>query len=696
MKLLKRISKFFDNKKILRVWFLGLFILYVLNFLRPFFVNDFRMSFNYFDETSYWESLESFLHGEVIYRDYIWDYGILYVVLGIPFYLILGKSFFAVYFVRYVVFGALGIGLSYFVARKFFKGKWLLLLFSFLFLFNVNKWFTSLRSLLPEASLILIFYGFLNKRKKEYLFGSFLLSLAFLGSIEYFSASILVMLIFYCFSFNKYPFNLKILVFKIFIISFFPITYLIYLAKNEALVSFFYFYKQIGKSFWISPPCKAIYIRWVDFLALKNTSNIYDFWIQLNENLLTVNLYVFPLVTLILIFIVLKKVIKKDRIFILSFLTYYLLGYSRLILTPCVSRIEYNLFSFFFVFVFLFRLIKNKVFFSILTFWFFVSFNYSSSLKNIFEIKKAIKEVGKTSFFEKGKIRLPSDFIQDYEEIISFVENNTNKNDFVLDYPNSFYHLITERKTPISAPTICYYQLASHYEEKAYFELLKNPPKLIIINTYNGVFFQIGQNFKTKFHTIGENFYFQGTKSPIEDFIEKNYKVVLKNSKAWVLEKRQKEIESILVLVPISNLDNLNFLGNSKKDVLIKFKLGKNKSLNISSDKFKDVDIAKVRFKLNGSIKYFDKYFLGIGFGTNYGIVNPKSGYVMSGEWQDLWFELPKFTDENEEVNSLYFISTINRGILPFEKERELLIESLRFYKINPELKFEDTEMEDI
>jgi len=44
------------------------------------------------DPQLYWQSLSDFAVGKIIYRDFYWEYGFLYLALGLPFFLLLGGT----------------------------------------------------------------------------------------------------------------------------------------------------------------------------------------------------------------------------------------------------------------------------------------------------------------------------------------------------------------------------------------------------------------------------------------------------------------------------------------------------------------------------------------------------------------------------------------------------------------------------
>ena len=78
---------------------------------------DFDQNFGYLDFQLYYQSLHDLVGGKIIYRDFYWEYGILYLGLGLPLFLLLQKSFLSTVLIRIFLFPALGFWVSWLNGR---------------------------------------------------------------------------------------------------------------------------------------------------------------------------------------------------------------------------------------------------------------------------------------------------------------------------------------------------------------------------------------------------------------------------------------------------------------------------------------------------------------------------------------------------------------------------------------------------
>ena len=145
-----------------------LLMLFYLIFLIFRFLNfDFNSQLGYLDLQLYWQGLADLSAGKVIYRDFYWEYGFLYLLIGMPFFILLNKTFFASIFIRVIILPSISIFLSFLLGKELLNKKSLILFLFLLLLYGVNNDFVSLRHLLPEFGLLTVILGTeFNNRKK--------------------------------------------------------------------------------------------------------------------------------------------------------------------------------------------------------------------------------------------------------------------------------------------------------------------------------------------------------------------------------------------------------------------------------------------------------------------------------------------------------------------------------------------------
>jgi hypothetical protein len=695
------LSKHLKNKSSL--WWLWVTVLFLLNLskiLSPFIKGDFTYVLNFNDDATFWNSLDSFIHGKVIYRDYIWDYGLLYVILASPFYLLFNQSFLSVILIKEIFFPLLSIIISIVIGKLFFKNYKLLFFLTLLCIFYVNNSFISLRYLIPELGLALFIIALKTKNLKKSYLASFIIGISFLGALEYaiaslFSSAIALLI----FSSKKFPFSKNQIIKLITLSTSIPLIYFFLLYSQNALKPFFEFYSQISNSFIASSPNPTLFPRLSQLDAIFN-SNSSNFSQNLQIFLQSLNFYLIPLFCLFLIF---KLIFKKNNTslnYLIPFLLYYLLTYYRIIVTPDVLRLQYN-FTLFFVALLIFhKYLPKKLSFTLIT-WIFLTSHFLSNQNHLFNLFK-IPQKNDTQSASTQKTILPVSkaYSQDLSAILDYIGKNTKPSDSIYSYPSGSYHLLSKRKYNYTSPTACYDFLVPSLAKKTLEQFNTNTPALIILNTTNGITCQFGLTLKYKYHSQANNLFIEGPLSPLEEFITKNYEIALKTKYAWVLKPARNTPNNQSLFTPIQtewniNYQNVKLISNQTHNTFT-FQTQNNKPIiTFQSKNLNNAYIGKITLKLNNYLKPLTRYRWGLFFETSLGNEIITNGLFTSGDWQDLWFYIPSFKDRYRQTNSVSLILSPNYGFLPIGEKLEIQIKQIEIFTPNTNLEIDDTQTQD-
>jgi len=681
----------------LKIGFLIFFLLFFASLLLNYSSFDWEKNFGYLDHQLYWQNLQDLATGKVIYRDFFWEYGFLYLALGLPFFLLGGKTFFGSTLVRLLIFPLMALLFSFLLGRDLLKKGYLLLFLFLLLLFGVNSDFTSFRHLLPELGLIFLIIGFEKKRQKQFLLGSFLIGLSLTSSLEYGLAIFISLCFYFLLTFFRKPGRLvlKQAAVALAVIALSALPYFLYLWLNQSLKNFFLYTWQYAQSFYFLSPCRELFPR-------LNEINLSLGFFQ------RINLYFVPLLLLILLGWNAYQRKNWWFPFVSSLLVYSLLIFYRVLTTPCFGYLIYGLTFLFLVLVFFLSLPKKSTPFKIFLFlslgWFLLVgvltfFNqFSSQITRIREQTRLEKKI-----LPMTGIKLEKNLADEYQKVTAFIQANSQKDDFLYVYPNGPYNQLAQRPSPVSVASTWYLDLAPFLIDKTVQQLEEKRPKLIVINVYNG------WNIKTLLHQINYNLHlekkeiiFEGIITPLEDFISQNYQLAKKFEIAWILAEKPKSdslqrfyqpVEKAdlwettvqgLVSEPYFTLDKNLCFRVTQAQPMIQF------SLKEPSPQFK---LVKIPLKVDlGLGKVISKFILNLYATTSDGQNYLFNRQLVSGNWQDFWAQLP--LEKLGPLHSVTLTLSSNQGFIWWGKPKTVCFKEPELFILNPDLKIETSAFE--
>lgn len=705
--MIKRLFTILQNQKLLNILLILLGLLYLLSLTLQYINFNFNEKFGYLDQQLFWQGLSDLSSGKVIYRDFYWEYGILYLLIGLPFFILFGKTFFIASIIRFYIFPTISIILSFFIGKQVFNKKALLLFLFLLFLYSVNNDFTSLRHLLPELGLITLILGTeTNARKKIYI-GSIFLGLSLISSIEYSVMANVCILIYFLGTFlRKIKPTFLFFSIKIFFLieTVIVLPYIIFLGKSHALINMISFHTGYIKSFSFNSPCQMCFPR------LNEINSGIDFFQRLN-------LYFIPLILLLLlIWVFLYRKKHQYFIIILILLIFSSLIYYRTLNTPCLGYMNYGLLFFFLILIFLFFQTtvssKYKWFLGISIIWFILLpipgkisqlFAKAGSEKSILPSELMMEENKNTSekkYLPIAGIKLNQTVTNEYLNVINYIQANTNKQDTLFVYPNGPYYQLTDRKSAVSIASNWYYDLVPSLEKITLDQLEKNKPKFIIINSFNAISIKTSLNgIPYNIHSEENDIFFESITTPVEDFIVNNYEIAEKFKIAWILKRRASPILAKQFYLPIKldpnweiTIEKLNQQPYLSLDNSLELKVNEpNPKIYFSLKSFKDISQIVFPLKIDfGSTKIFSKYVIDINAitenGKNY-LINEQ---FATSNWQNIYANLPT-TIDNSQITKIYITISNNRGFFWFGKPDRIFIKTPQAYTRNPNLKITDS-----
>ena len=676
-------------------FFFGLFFLASL--LLNFFSFDWGKNFGYLDFQLYWQNLQDLALGKMIYRDFFWEYGFLYLALGMPFFLLWGKTFFGSILIRLLFFPLMALLLSFLLGKELLKKGYLLLFLFLLFLFGVNADYTSFRHFLPELGLIFLIIGLEKKRQKQFFLGSFLIGLSLTSSLEYGLAVLISLGFYFLLTFIRKPGRtvLNRAAVALAVIALPALPYFLYLWFNQALKNFFLFTFQYAQSFYSLSPCRELFPR-------------------LNEVTLSLsffqrsNLYLLPLLLLILLGWSVYQRKNWWFPFISSLLIYSGLIFYRVLTTPCFGYLTYGLTFPFLILVFLLSLPKKSTPLKIFLFLFLGWFLLVGSWTLLVQFSSQLAKIKERSNLEVktlpvAGIKLEKNLADEYQKVTAFIQTNSQKDDYLYVYPNGPYNQLAQRQSPVSVASTWYLDLTPFLVDKTVQQLEEKKPKLIVLNVYNG------WNIKTLLHQIDYNLHlqneaiiFEAVTTPLEDFISQNYQLTKRFEIAWVLkEKPQSDsfqrfyqpvtktdlwemIVQGLVSSPYLTPDKSLCFQVTQTQPMIKF------SLKEPSSKF---NLIKIPLKVDlGLSKVFSKYILNLYASTDDGQNYLFNRQLVSTSWQDVWAELP--LEKLGPLRSVTLTLSSNQGFFWWGKPKAICFKEPELFLFNPNLTIDTSAFE--
>ncbi|MCJ7793089.1 MAG: hypothetical protein MUP45_03870 [Candidatus Marinimicrobia bacterium] len=343
-----------------------------------------------------------------------------------------------------------------------------------------------------------------------------------------------------------------------------------WLLINRALRNYWDFTLAFVNNFYYASPCSGdSFPRLENISQLRPTSKLLVFNLPI-EFLQQVNFYlvVIFLVSLflfLLIRLIIKRKFSRSDLIKLSLTIYGLVISLRTLDNPCTGYFSYSLVPFFLLLALLIdRLLswikKRKSVglkaigitgIMIIFAWFLIT-EYTGTLVQIFGKKEAPvkKEVVASEFYRPAGWFIKKDYVRDYQEVVNYIKKHSEKEDFLYVYPWGPYNQLANRKSPTSLTNALQVGIAGEkFMEMTEKELIMKKPKLIVINLFNNlgtVRYGLGRGDVARYFSwLGEEGpVFVGDGSLIERFILTNYRPVLKNDLAVVMEPR---VEPIMI-----------------------------------------------------------------------------------------------------------------------------------------------------
>ncbi|MBM4402096.1 MAG: hypothetical protein FJ044_02530 [Candidatus Cloacimonetes bacterium] len=145
---------------------------------------DYDQWLGYLDHQTYWQGLYSFAQGQVNFRDFIYEYGIFYLLVGLPLFVIMGKTFYASTLLMYVILPIITLVLSFLIGRQLLSTGPLALFLLLLLMYEVNSFYPAARHIVPEFGLIMLLVGLEKNNNLKTILGSFFLAFSFTLTIN--------------------------------------------------------------------------------------------------------------------------------------------------------------------------------------------------------------------------------------------------------------------------------------------------------------------------------------------------------------------------------------------------------------------------------------------------------------------------------------------------------------------------------
>lgn len=664
---------------------------------------DWSRWFGYLDHNFYWQGLYHFTNGGINFRDFTYEYGNLYLVTGLPIFLILGKTFLASNLNMYIFIPALSIILTILIGSQVLRG-WPLLFFSFLtIIYGTSSDYSSLRHVLPELGLIITLLGLEKNIAKKIVFGSLILGASLTTTPEYVIIANLTVVLSLMLHFIKekdLKINLKRLSLYFGPFLTIAVIYGAFLWKAQILKNMVTFYRDNITFFYSNSPCRDVFFRFSEFKKVTNLESL----IAVAQRL---NLYVIPAVALLIaVYFILRK---KSLYLLFPLAIYNLFAFARTLSNPCTGYMTYGLTFFFMLLIYLlknsYRKIKFKPYILLVFLWFLSSsspFNFFVAPFSFKDLKPAV--VQNPVFLPEAGVKLKREITEDYQKIKKFIVENTTLEETIFIYPNGPYYALTGRKSATTISNTWHYDISPRFVEITVNQLKKNQPKFIIVNTYNAwSVLSALNNFPYNIYQDKKEIIFQEIITDVENFISANYQIREKFSVAWILEKKEKPSTEKKFFLPYQSKiewgvypENLKqeppSFGEENK---MEFKVsGRNPAVHYSSAVPQETALIKFPISIDlGIIKPFSKFIINV-----YGIDNDNKGYpitrqFVSSNWQNIWVTIPELPNGANFTKFILAVSD-NFGFLPFGKPKAVSIEAPILFTKNPNLKIEDSAFE--
>ncbi|MFA6981614.1 MAG: hypothetical protein WC243_01145 [Patescibacteria group bacterium] len=651
-----------------------------------------NQKFNYLDDQLFFEALHRFSHGEIIYKDFYWEYGLLYLLIGLPIFLIGGKTFYISNVIGYAVMPLLSALVAVCIGYLLFKKN---RVYFFLFLlfelsYETAFLFPSLRHLIPELGLLLIILGVENKANRKVLAGFSLLGLSLISSLEYAAIGLIALVIYLLVKLitdRDALLEMRTVLLKgAAILVVISLPFFLFLSMHRSLGNYLTYLKQSADSFYAYSPCRDYFPR----LRHLKTDPM-SFVAQSS-------LYVVP-VTLVFILIVIALDYKKTRsrryVFLVPPILFACASYIRPLITPCAGYVSYGLTFVIAPILYIARdTFKKKTWYNwivlLLIAWLLIPVP-KKMLDIVLSVGKREK-IEDSNYLPVVGLSLKKDVTDDFLAVTQFLTSNTTENDYVYTYPHGSYHILAGRRNPTRVDSSLHFELAPFLAPLVVKDLAEKQPEYIVLSGYNS------WSYMTRILQLNYDIYnqdrdvfFMGYTSEVEDYIALNYKIAQKFKYAWVLEKKTpEEVVSTPKLFLEEKVVSSGKFTFSAEDIRA------NRVFIPMSNSNSDQSVS-YRIRLRGDTdmgitKVLEKYIWTISILPDASSPNKKNillfhNYLPAGDFEVL-FNIPRL-GKDYKMKGLFISISSNFGFLPFGTPDSLELKPPSIYRPNPKIKLE-------
>ena len=536
---------------------LGYFIAIFRNFIEAYDTSS--IIFGYADYMHQWRILDDFVNLRMPFVDYIHraSYGLFYMLIQSPPYLILGRTFFAILSIRHIYLPIIGVILSFVIARNVLgRHRSIILFLFFCLLFGSNYIYESPRHLMAELSLSFLILYFIRLNTKHLLLSGLVAGLSIMTSFEYGLvvnlSVVLTILTSVFFDYRKIP------------------RLIVNFAVGEAIILAPYFswlfskgvlsaylnttLTSISKFHYLSPASGASFPRLSDISKLPGLSfeTVIPFLQRLNMYLFFV---FFALTGVVLLIRLLRNsAFRKNDMVKLALVVYGLGVFSRTMDTPAVGYFVYGLVPFFLLLAIVVDEFTNKkgvlmpvkigcigIIFS----WLIITQN-TGIVQGLFDKKNhpTIANEVEKAFYGPAGLPIEKKYADYFSQTTDYIKSMTNENDLVYVYPWGIFNITSGRRSASMDPL----PGADYGEkEKIVQELEKNTPKFVIVSLVNNgsvAHFGKSRGDVARYISIkdADGPVFAGEGNPIDEYILENYEPVTNNVAAIVMSRRSEPI----------------------------------------------------------------------------------------------------------------------------------------------------------
>ena len=647
-----------------------LFIALCASFLNPGFFNTIDdIHVGYTDYTQYIRGLDDTLSGKVIYKDFYWWYGPLFLYIQVIPYIILGQNHYALFVSLYRFLPFISIILSSLWAKVFIRSNPLRFLFIFVCISQyVSGTYPSLRHLAAELAIALYVLSLRWPEKKSLtLQAGMMCAAGILTSLEYGLTGLFTILTAHGMSLlvlEKAAWKKRTVRF-LWGFSTLIVPYLAYLAWNGVLFKYFAFNYALLTHFE-SPARGELFpaLPEIHFDSLVSFFiSAYHFFISQNlRYYLPLYAYFFTLGYFAVQFIRLRK---KRLIELYCVALFGLIIFGRTLGGPAYGYLAYGLLPAITLgFIFLDH-VQDRLRNSYREQWFHRAAGYTiliSAVAWIFltvENKELFNLKGKFNLFygqvASGKVYrslvgfpISQESYRQFTAINEYIETHTAPSDPLYVYPWGPYNHFTGRPSPVTARDTYDFIAGEPFIQEAVRQLEEAKPALVILNTYNSPV-TIGSKRGDVGEYVGwgtENSpCFAGRGNALEFYLLENYQLEKRFDYAVILGRRAKKKAFRRNFLPVYTLrpegDPVEYFaaGGRPKDNQFTLELRERKgSLEFVFPEPYPATHLEIQYRVKNSVwkRLLSKSFVKVSFRTRHDKFDPTKDYVWFTNIEDL------------------------------------------------------------